>query len=279
MPMFGLLFAFLYLLCAAVPGWAAFSVPERLVFEISWGGITAGTAVQEVKRSDDGIIITSTAHSADWLSLLYKVDDRIEAVMGKGEEGRLFGAPRIYRENIKEGRSRFHKEVTFDYVGRSAQIVNFLDKSTNSLEITPITFDSLSCFYFVRMQPLEPGTSFYIDIFDGKKLHKTEVKVLRREELETIVGTFKSIVIMPVLQTEGIFSKTGDLTIWLSDDERRIPLKMQSKIRIGSITASLVGGSYWADSLDPNRERSRCIYIQSNAGFDSSQCNNCHKYK
>ena len=279
MPMFGLLFASLFLLCAAVPGWAAFSVPEHLVFEISWGGIIAGTAVQEVTRSADGIIITSTAHSADWLSLLYKVDDRIEAVMGKGEEGRLFGAPRIYRENIKEGRSRFHKEVTFDHVGRSAQIVNFLDKSTKSLEITPITFDSLSCFYFVRMQPLEPGTSFYIDIFDGKKLHKTEVKVLRREELETVVGTFKSIVIMPVLQTGGIFSKTGDLYIWLTDDERRIPLKMQSKIRIGSITAALVGGSYWADSLDPHRERSRCIYIQSDTDIDTSQCENCHKHK
>jgi hypothetical protein len=277
--MFRVLVASLFLLCSAVPGRAAFSVPERLEFELSWSGITAGTAVLEVTRSADGIIITSTARSADWLSLLYKVDDRIEAEMSKGEEGRLFGVPRIYRENLHEGRSRFHKEVTFDHVGRTARIVNFLDKSTVNLEITPITYDSLSCFYYARLQKLEPGTSFFIDIFDGKKLHNTEVKVLRREELETVVGTFKAIVIMPVLQTKGIFSKTGDLYIWLTDDERRIPLKMQSKIGIGSITAALVGGSYWTDSLDQNRGRGRCSYMHSDADSDDGKCDSCHERK
>ena len=249
------------------------------MFEISWGGITAGTAVQEVTRAVDGITITSTARSADWLSLFYKVDDRIEAVMSKGDEGQLFGLPRIYRENLHEGSSRFHKEVTFDHVNRSALIVNFLDNSRTSLGITPITYDSLSCFYFVRLQKLEPGTSFFIDIFDGKKLHNTEVKVLRREELETVVGTFKAIVIMPVLQTKGIFSKTGDLYIWLTDDERRIPLQMQSKIKIGSITASLVGGSYWPDSLSPHRGRSRCSYSHIDTDIGEGQCVTCHEHE
>ena len=84
---------------------------------------------------------------------------------------------------------------------------------------------------------------------------------------------------MPVLQTEGIFSKTGDLTIWLTDDERRIPLKMQSKISIGSITAALVGGSYWTDSLDPNRGRGRCSYTHSDADSDAGKCDSCHERK
>jgi hypothetical protein len=137
--------------------------------------------------------------------------------------------------------------IEFNSCNRPALIVNFLDKSRTNFPITPITYDSLSCFYFARLQNLEIGKSFYVDVFDGKRLHNTEVKVLRREELETDVGTFKTIVIMPVLKTNGIFSKTGDLYIWLTDDERHIPVKMKSKVKIGSITAKLVGGSYWPE--------------------------------
>jgi hypothetical protein len=237
----------LIVISTAVSGWAAFAIPERLVFDVSWSGIKAGTAVQEIARTGDSVTITSTAKSADWLSVFYKVDDHLEAVMAKGENGQLFGVPRIYRENLSEGKTRFHKEVTFDHANRNALIVNFLDKSRTNFPITPITYDSLSCFYFARLQNLEIGTSFYVDVFDGKRLHNTEVKVLRREELETDVGTFKTIVIMPVLKTNGIFSKTGDLYIWLTDDERHIPVKMKSKVKIGSITAKLVGGSYWPE--------------------------------
>jgi len=241
------LLAVLTILSTATSGWGAFTIPERLVYDISWSGIKAGTAVQEVSRSGDTVTITSIAKSADWLSVFYKVDDHLEAVMTKGENGQLFGVPRIYRENLSEGRTRFHKEVTFDHANRNAVIVNFLDKSRINFVITPITFDSLSSFYFARLQNMEIGKSYYIDVFDGKRLHNTEVKVLRREELETDVGTFKTVVIMPILKTQGIFSKTGDLYIWLTDDERHIPVKMKSKVKIGSITAKLVGGSYWPE--------------------------------
>ncbi len=241
------LIAALVVMTTASSGWCAFAVPERLVFDVSWSGIKAGTAVQEIVPGSDGVTITSTTKSAEWLSVFYKVDDQMETVMTKGENGQLFGVPRIYRENLSEGRTRFHKEVTFDHAARNSVIVNYLDNSRTNFAITPITFDSLSCFYFARLQNLEIGKSFYVDVFDGKRLHNTEVKVLRREELKSDLGTFKTILIMPILKTNGIFSKSGDLYIWLTDDERHIPVKMKSKVKIGSITAKLVGGSYWPD--------------------------------
>ena len=242
-----LLILFWFFVICTPSGAAAFAVPERLVYDISWGGIKAGTAIQEVNRGVESVTITSITRSDDWLSLFYKVDDRVEAVMTKGSGQFLFGLPRKYRENIHEGRTRYHKDVTFDHANLKAVIDNLLDRSRTILDITPVTYDSLSCFFYARLQKLEPGTSFFIDIFDGKKLHNTEVRVLRREVLVTGLGTFKTIVIMPLLKTKGIFSKTGDLYIWLTDDERRIPLKMKSKIRIGSVTATLVGGNYWPE--------------------------------
>jgi hypothetical protein len=238
---------FLLLFPCFAAGALAFAIPERLVFDISWGGIKAGTAIQEVSRQGEFVTITSVTRSADWLSYIYKVDDRIESVMNKGVGQTLFGLPRSYRENIREGRTRRNKDIAFDHANGQAIIDNRFDKSRNTLAITPITYDSLSSFYYARLQKLEPGTSFFIDIFDGKKLHATEVKVVRRELLKIDLGTFRTIVIMPVLQTSGVFNKTGDLYIWLTDDERRIPLRMKSKIKIGSITATLVGGNYWPE--------------------------------
>lgn len=234
-------------LIAAVPAVNAFSIPERLEFEVTYTGIPAGRAVQEVTQQGNEIKIVSTARSADWLKLFFPVDDRIESILMPGAPPQKIGVPRIYRERIREGWTRFHKEATFDREKHEVLTKDFLKKSEKVDRITPLTYDTLSSFYFFRTVALQVGVSNYIDIFDCKKLWNTEVQVLRREEVQTPLGKFKTVVIKPVLKSEGIFARTGDMFIWLTDDERRIPVLMKSKVKIGSITATLVGGSYWPE--------------------------------
>jgi len=224
---------------------SAFPIPERLEFEVSYTGIPAGRAVQEVKQVGDEIHIVSTAKSADWLNLFFPVEDRIESILISGVPPNDIGVPRLYRERIREGWTRFQKDAAFDRQKLEVTTKDFLKKSEITSKITPKTYDTLSSFFYFRSVPLKVGASYYIDIFDCKKLWNTEVQVLRREEIETPLGRFKTVVIKPVLKFEGIFARTGDMFIWLTDDERRIPVQMKSKVRIGSITATLVGGSYW----------------------------------
>jgi hypothetical protein len=243
-----LLFAVLLLgLFYALP-LSAFTIPERLEFEISYAGITAGHAVQEVTQNGSEVNIVSTARSADWLKFFFPVDDRIESVLLPGSSTQKIGVPRFYRENIKEGRTRRHKEAVFDRKKLEVVTTDFRASTTTSKAITPLTYDTLSSFYYFRMVPLKVGNTYFIDIFDCKKLWNTEVKVLRREEVTTPLGKFKTVVIKPVLKSEGIFSRTGDMFIWLTDDERRIPVLMKSKVKVGSISATLVGGNYWPKS-------------------------------
>ncbi|MBI5484675.1 MAG: DUF3108 domain-containing protein [Deltaproteobacteria bacterium] len=224
---------------------AAFPIPERLEFELSYTGITAGRAVQEVKQVGDEIIIVSTAKSADWINLFFPVDDRIESILVSGTPPLYIGVPRLYRERIREGWTRFQKDAVFDRQKLEVNTKDFLKKSETTHKISKRTYDTLSSFFYFRSVPLQVGTSYFIDIFDCKKLWNTEVQVLRREEIETPLGRFKTVVIRPLLKSEGIFARTGEMLIWLTDDERRIPVLMKSKVRIGSITATLVGGSYW----------------------------------
>jgi hypothetical protein len=68
--------------------------------------------------------------------------------------------------------------------------------------------------------------------------------VLRKEKIKTKLGEFDTVVIKPLMKSEGIFDRKGDMYIWLTDDLRRIPVKMQSKVAVGSITATLVSGTY-----------------------------------
>jgi hypothetical protein len=223
----------------------AFQIPERLEYDLSYSGITAGRAVQEVKQADNEIHIVSTAKSADWLRFFFPVDDRIESFLTSGSPPSYIGSPRMYKERKNEGKTRTNREAHFD---RQKMVVTTIDhrkKSEKQQTITKNTYDALSSFYYFRTIPLQVGTSYFIDVYDGKKLWNTEVKVLRREELVLPVGRFKTIMIHPLLKYEGLFARTGDIFIWLTDDERRIPVQMKSKVIIGSITATLTGGSYW----------------------------------
>lgn len=222
----------------------SFSIPERLEFDVSYTGISAGRAVQEVKRTGDEVQIISTAKSADWLKLFFPVNDRIESILTSGTTGQV-GVPRLYRERISEGWTRRQKDAVFDRQKLEVATRDLIKNKESITVITSKTYDPLSSFFHFRSIPLKVGSSYFIDVFDCKKLWNTEVQVLRREEIVTPLGRFKTIVIKPIMKFEGIFSRTGDIFIWLTDDDRRIPVQMKSKVRIGSITATLVGGSYW----------------------------------
>ncbi len=104
----------------------------------------------------------------------------------------------------------------------------------------PRTFDIYASFYHVRYLPLEVGSSVFVNVLDGKECQRLEVRVLRRETLKTALGTVRTIVINPLVRSEGVFEGKGKVTIWLTDDSRRIPVKAETKVTVGSVIATLV---------------------------------------
>jgi hypothetical protein len=226
---------------------AAFAIPERLEFELSYSGITAGHAVQEVRQNGTDIHIISTARSADWIRYFFPVDDRIESFLTAGSPPLYIGSPRLYQERKHEGKTITNREARFDRQKLEATSIDHLNKEEKKHSISKRTYDTLSSFFYFRTIPLQVGTSYFIDMFDCTRLWNTEVKVLRREEIVTPLGRFKTLVIHPLLKSEGLFARTGDIFIWLTDDERRLPVQMKSKVVVGSITATLTGGSYWPE--------------------------------
>lgn len=237
-----LLILVLLFLAVGAPCFAAPKVPEKLVYSLSWTGIPVGTATQEIVDEGEVRRIFSTARSNDWLASFFPVDDRTESLLEKS--GDFPGTSRNFKMLFKEGSRVRDREITFNPATKTAHYVDRQKKQQQTIPLTDETFDIYSSFYFVRYQPLQPGKSVYINILDSKKLHRIEIRVLRRERITVPAGEFNTLVIEPMVKPEGVFEGKRGAYIWLSDDARRIPVKAQTRVKVGSVTAVLTGGNY-----------------------------------
>lgn len=220
---------------------AGFDIPEKLDFDIRWLGIKAGESSLEVTTQEDGRIrIVSTAKSAKWIDIIYKVRDRAVSLIGNSPDWQ----PVNYRLKTREGRRRKDREIIFGHDGNKALFVDHRKGEKKEYELPERIYDPLSAFYVVRGYDLEVGKSAYVPMFDSKRVYDVEVKVLKKERVKVPAGTFDTILVHPVMKSEGIFASKGEMYIWLTDDEKRIPVKLKAKVKIGSVYAELVGGRY-----------------------------------
>jgi hypothetical protein len=208
---------------------------ETLKFSVNYGFINAGAAyleVPEVKQWNGHPVymLVARAESNRFFSGFYKVRNRIESFWDSTGQ-----FSRRYFENRREGKHREFNEIVFDYDRQEAR---YLDGRT--FPIPPEVQDALSSFYFARTRALPLGGSLFFDYHASRKSVPLEIKVIGREQVETPAGKFKCVVIEPILKAGGIFKNKGRLVIWLTDDERRMPVLMKSKVMIGSISATLV---------------------------------------
>jgi hypothetical protein len=221
-----------------------FRFPEKFVYDLTWAGIKAGTASLEMMKDGDTVKIVSVAQSARWVSVFYTVDDRIESILSHNPSFSAIGQPLQYRIKIREGRHRRDKEVVFDRANNKAKYRDYLKNEKKDFDVPPLVFDPISSFYYLRTLNLTVGEPVYVTIFDSKKVWNVEVQVLRRERITIPAGTFNTIVVKPNMKSEGIFYRKGEIFIWLTDDGKHIPVQLQTKVAVGSITATLIKGNY-----------------------------------
>jgi hypothetical protein len=207
---------------------------EKFSYDIFWLGIYVGEAVLEAVNEGGIIRITSQVHSAPVLSTIYKVEDYAES---KVKEGRPFN----FRIRQHEGRYRSDKETIFDTDGKRITYYDYLKGTKNEHAFAGGMFwDVISGFYYLRTKGLESEKTVFIDIFDSNKVLNAEVNVLGRESVKFAErGEIEAIVVKPVLKSEGLFQNKGDIRIWLSNDESRLPLRVETKVSIGKVTAEL----------------------------------------
>lgn len=225
--------------------WAGRTAPffpgERLNFQLRWTVVPAGKAVLEVlpMKTIDGNQVYHfrlTAKSNTFVDMFYKVRDRIDAYVSTS----MTHAVR-YRKKQHEGDTRRNIEVDFDLQKKTA---SFNDgKNNKKIDIVPGTFDPLSVFYYARMLDYKENGIIECPVSDGKRCVTGVARIIKKETITILSGTYETFLIEPDLKhVGGVFEKDkkAKIKLWVTADERRIPVKIASKVAVGNFVGELL---------------------------------------
>jgi len=216
---------------------SAFSVGERLIFDVNFGFVTAGEAIMEVAGYDyhkerQCYRIQFQVRSLPFFSTFYKVEDWYLTLMDV--EG-LF--PWRFEQHIREGGYRRDFMAEFDHENGLAITTDGKD-----YPIPTYVHDIVSAFYFTRtldFTGFRVGQKVYLQNFYKDSTYNLEIKYRGKQTVKVEAGTFRCIIVEPLVERGGLFKSEGSILVWLTDDEKRLPVQVSSKIIIGSITAEL----------------------------------------
>ncbi|MBI4652362.1 DUF3108 domain-containing protein [Candidatus Desantisbacteria bacterium] len=125
--------------------------------------------------------------------------------------------------------------IKFDYVNGEAI------RKNKKYKIPKFIQDPFSAIYHFRNLPMEVGKDISFDIFDGEKVFKLVIKVIKKEQIRVPAGTFNTFKIEPkVLGASGLFKHKGEFFVWVTDDDKKIPVLIRSGVLIGAVAIQLV---------------------------------------
>ncbi len=214
----------------------AFKEGEKLTFDVKYGFVTAGIATMQVpamKRISgrDAYHITFEVNTVPSFDMFYKVRDRYETYIDK--EG-LF--PWRFEQHIREGGYSRDFAAFFDQRKGKAKT------SEGEYEIPKYVHDIVSAFYFARTldySDLKVGETIFLQNFYKNKVYDLNVKYHGKETVTVPAGTFDCIIVEPLVQEGGLFKSEGNIIVWLTDDDIKMPVRVKTKVIVGAIDADL----------------------------------------
>lgn len=214
----------------------AFTMGEKLTFDVKYGFITAGIAEMSIPRQRkisgrDVYHITFKVNSVPAFDPIFKVRDRYETYLDT--EALI---PWRFEQHIREGGFSKDYSAFFDHRRGKAK------SSDGWFEIPDNVNDIVSAFYLarsIRFSDKEEGERIHLNNFFNNKVFPLDVVYHGKETIKTQLGTFETVIIEPLVVDGGLFKSEGNILIWLSDDDNQIPIKVKTKVVVGAIEAEL----------------------------------------
>jgi len=215
---------------------------EKLTFELKWGFIPAGRATLEVLpvetvKNVQAQHFVLTARTNSFVDVFYKVRERIDAYTDVGMNHSI-----LYKEVHLVNKTRRDAAINFDWEKYKAQYTNLGEKNP-PIALIPGSFDPLSIFYYARQLELQENLEIERPVTDGKKCVIGQATVVKKEKIKLGIGTFDTYLMEPDLkEVGGVFkkSKNAKIRLWVTADRRRIPVKIKSKVVVGSFSGELI---------------------------------------
>jgi len=208
---------------------------EKLSYLISMHGVPIGSAELEAQNEKGLTSITLRVRSNPVISNIFPVNDVVETQHIDG----MFIMTKIRQQ---EGSFRSDEMFTINLYKKRVSWVDFVQSRSLKMTVpTEEVLDTLSGIYYLRNLQLQVGKTETLHIYDSETFADVPVEILRREEVRLPnLSTVATLVVRPLQKTAGIFRRTGDILIWMTDDDHKVPVRIVTSIALGTITAELV---------------------------------------
>lgn len=208
---------------------------ETLTYQVRLRGVTVGNAQMEASSSGGEFRISLKINSTPVLSSVYPVQSKIET----RHIGGNFIITKIRRQ---EGTLRSDRGFTISLRDKSVFWADLLKRrSTTEIIPTSDVLDPVSALYLLRNRPLQVGKTELLHVYDGDAYTELPVEVVRAEQIHLPgKGDVQTLVLKPQLRQDAVFNRTGEMLIWVTADDFKVPVKVETSILLGKVTAELV---------------------------------------
>ncbi len=221
---------------------SAFQHGEYFLFNMSYGFVNAGKAsleLTETQFNDKKVYFSKGyGYTTGMTKLFFPVEDHYHSYFDK-----FSGEPYCTVRKINEGG---YTKDQLSYFDNQKNVVLQKDnkkKTENTYPVPNQVQDVISAFYYLRNHPkvdtIKEGESITINMFFDDEVLNFKLKFLRREIIKTKFGKIATMVFRPYVLKGRVFKESESLTMWVSDDENRIPLKVKADLLVGSLKAEL----------------------------------------
>ncbi|WP_296633856.1 DUF3108 domain-containing protein [Polaribacter sp.] len=234
-----LLFKSVLLLAQEKP--PAFQSGETLRYKMSYSGFfRAGTATLEVSEVELNGKSVFYAKGKGWttgmIKWFFEVEDLYESYFDKQQT-----KPYLFKRKINEGGYKKHRITTFNHTSNQAYIQDFLSQKDTTVAFKNVQ-DIVSSFYYLRnkdVRMLKKGDDLRLDMFLDVQVYPFKLRFLGKEVIKTKFGKINTLVFRPFVQSGRVFKAEESVTVWITDDNNKIPIRMKASLAVGSLRAEL----------------------------------------
>jgi hypothetical protein len=210
---------------------------EEVKYRIHYGLLNAGYATLSVSETEKEYHFVGKGRTVGVASLFFKVKDQYESYVDKATL-----APNHFVRKVSEGGYKINRDVYFDHVKDIAKVEDHKHNTTKEYPIEDIQ-DLMSAFYKLRSTRLDTmsiGSSVRLDLFLDAEVFPFKLVLLGKDIINSKFGKIPCYKFRPYVQSGRIFKEEESLTIWISEDKNKIPVRLKVALAVGSLKMDLI---------------------------------------
>lgn len=222
---------------------SVFKPGEWLKFRMHYGMLNASYATLHVKnakiKGKSVYHVVGKGKTTGWASVFFKVDDTYESYFDKKD-----GKPYKFIRKVDEGGYTKDIEINFDHNKDKAVLNDKKNKKKYNFDLKDSIQDLISAFYYLRNnydpKDLVKGEAIKLKmLYDDDGVFNFKLKYLGTEIVKTKFGKVECYKFRPLVQSGRVFKEQESLSLWVSTDKNRIPIRIKADLAVGSIKADL----------------------------------------